>query len=569
MNKTRLNLTLFVLAIVLLSSCGGLNRMRNNADEVRYNVTPEVLETHGNEVEVTIEGTFPARYFHRRAIVEVTPVITWDGGEAVLSSITLQGENVRDNYQVIQFDGGSFTHTDRVPFNENMRISDLVVQINAELRNNEVEFDPRKIADGVIATSTLVVNEPRPVILDDRFQRIIPETKEAAIFYAINLANVRQSELRSQRMEEFRLYLEEMTADERAELRSLGINAYASPDGPINFNERLSEQRRQSSDRVFDNELSRVGVEKKDDFYNARALGEDWEGFRELMEQSDISERQLILRVLNMYTDPVVREREIRNLSAVFEEIADEILPRLRRSELVVNIDRIGYSDDELRSVYNQNPSELNEEELLYTATLFDDPSTQHQVYNTATRQFPSSFRAHNSKGVVLMKLDNVAAAKDAFQSAQQIENNDAVRNNLGAVALREGNIEQAEEYFASVASPANETNYNLAIVAIKKGDYGKASGHLGNMPVLNNALVKMLQNNNDDALRILNNIEQPGALAYYLRAVIGARRQDNSMVFDNLRTAVNRDEQLKEYARTDMEFGRYFEDNTFVSIVE
>lgn len=569
MNKTRLNLTLFVLAIVLLSSCGGLNRMRNNADEVRYNVTPEVLETHGNEVEVTIEGTFPARYFHRRAIVEVTPVITWDGGEAVLSSITLQGENVRDNYQVIQFDGGSFTHTDRVPFNENMRISDLVVQINAELRNNEVEFDPRKIADGVIATSTLVVNEPRPVILDDRFQRIIPETKEAAIFYAINLANVRQSELRSQRMEEFRLYLEEMTADERAELRSLGINAYASPDGPINFNERLSEQRRQSSDRVFDNELSRVGVEKKDDFYNARALGEDWEGFRELMEQSDISERQLILRVLNMYTDPVVREREIRNLSAVFEEIADEILPRLRRSELVVNIDRIGYSDDELRSVYNQNPSELNEEELLYTATLFDDPSTQHQVYNTATRQFPNSFRAHNSKGVVLMKLDNVAAAKDAFQSAQQIENNDAVRNNLGAVALREGNIEQAEEYFASVASPANETNYNLAIVAIKKGDYGKASGHLGNMPVLNNALVKMLQNNNDDALRILNNIEQPGALAYYLRAVIGARRQDNSMVFDNLRTAVNRDEQLKEYARTDMEFGRYFEDNTFVSIVE
>lgn len=568
MNKTRLNLTLFVLAVILLSSCGGLNRMRNNADDVRYNVTPEILEAHGGEVEVTIRGTFPERYFHRRAIVEVTPVITWDGGEATMSSITLQGENVRDNYQVINFGGGSFTHTDRVPFNEGMRISDLEVRLNAQLRNNESEFDPRKIADGVIATSTLVVNEPRPVIERDRFQRILPETKETAIFYVINRADVRQTELRSERLAEFRQYLDEVVADERVELRELGINAYASPDGPINFNERLSEQRRQSSDRVFDRELSRVGVEKRDDFYNARALGEDWEGFKELMEQSNIEDRQLILRVLNMYTDPVVREREIRNLSAVFEEIADEVLPRLRRSEMVVNIDRIGYSDDELMQLYNQDPSQLNEEEILYTATLYDDPNRQYQIYNRAAQQFPNSFRAHNSRGIALMELDNVSAAKDAFQRARQIEDNDAVRNNLGAVALREGNFEEAEEHFASVSSPGDETNYNLGILAIKRGDYSKASGHLGNMPVINNALVKMLQNNNDEALRILNNIQQPGPLAYYLRAVIGARRQDNSMVFDNLRTAVNRDDNLKEYARTDMEFGRYFQDSTFESIV-
>jgi tetratricopeptide (TPR) repeat protein len=568
MNKTRLNLTLFVLAVVLLSSCGGLNRMRNNADDIRYNVTPEILEAHGSQVEVTIRGTFPSRYFHRRAIVEITPVITWDGGEAQMSSITLQGENVRDNHQVINFDGGSFTHTGRVPFVEGMRISDLNVRLNAQLRNNESEFDPRKIADGTIATSTLVVNKPRPVIERDRFQRILPETKESAIFYIINRADVRQSELRSERMDEFRKYLEAAVADERVEVKNVGINAYASPDGPINFNERLSEQRRQSSDRVLNRELERVGVEKSNDFYNARALGEDWEGFKELMEQSNIADRQLILRVLNMYTDPAVREREIRNLSAVFEEIANEVLPRLRRSEMVINVDRIGYSDDELRQIYNQDPSRLNEEEILYTATLYDDLSTRYQVYNRASQRFPNSFRAHNSKGVVLMELDNVAAAKDAFRRAQQIDNNDVVKNNLGAVALREGNINEAEEYFASVASPSDETNYNLGIVAIKKGDYAKASGHFGNMPAVNNALAKMLQNNNDEALRILNNIQQPDALAYYLRAVIGARRQDNSMLFDNLRTAVSRNAQMKEYAKTDMEFGRYFQDNTFTSIV-
>lgn len=542
--------------------------MRNNADQVNYDVTPEVLEAHGGEVDVTIRGTFPSRYFHRNATMEITPVITYEGGETELSSITLQGENVRDNYEVIPQDGGSFTYSGSVPFTEDMRIADLVLRITAEMGNNEAEFDPRKVADGTIATSTLVVNDPDPVIVGDKFERIIPETKESAIFYVINRANVRQSELNSERLNEFREYLDNAVADERIELKSTGINAYASPDGPIDFNERLSEQRKESSDRVFDGELNRVGVERRGDFYNTRALGEDWEGFRELMEESNIEDKELILRVLSMYSDPVVREREIRNLSAVFTEIEDEVLPRLRRSEMTINVEKIGYSDAELRQIYNQDPSRLNLEEMLYTATLFEDLSTKYQIYDRASQRFPNCFRAHNSKGAVLLELDNVAAAKDAFLEAQELMNNDVIKNNLGAVALREGNIEEAEEYFASVSSPTSETNYNRGIVALKKGDYAAASGHFGNMAVVNNALVDMLQGNNDDALRILNNIEQPGAKTHYLKAIIGARRQDNNMVYDNLRTALDMDGGLKEYASTDMEFGRYFEDDTFTSIV-
>jgi tetratricopeptide (TPR) repeat protein len=568
MKKTRINLALFVLAIMVLSSCGGLNKMRRDAAEVRYNVTPEVLETHAGEVEVSIRGTYPARYFHRRAIVEVTPVITWDGGETALNSITLQGENVRDNHQVIRFDGGSFTYNDRVPFDENMRISDLVVRVNARRGNSEAEFDPYKIADGVIATSTLVANNPKPVKVGDEFARIVPETKESAIFYVINRADVRQSELRSDRMAEFREYLDQVTADERIELRKVEINAYASPDGPINFNENLAAQRRETSDRVLSNELRRVNIEKKDDYYTARALGEDWDGFRELMEQSNIADRQLILRVLSMYQDPVVREREIRNISAAFTEIETEILPRLRRSVMSINVERIGHSDNELRQIYSSNPTRLNEEEILYTATLYPDPNRKLEIYTRAAQQFPNSFRAHNSVGAVQVELNNISAAKQSFQRAQRISDNDVVKNNLGAIALLEGNIEQAEEYFASVASPSSETNYNLGIVAIKKGDYPKAAGHLGNMPEVNTALVKLLQRNNDDALRILNNIQQPDAMVYYLRAIVGARRQDSSMAFDNLRTAVSRDASLKELAKTDMEFGRYFQDATFTSIV-
>ncbi len=568
MKKTRFNLALFVLAIVLLSSCGGLNKMRNDATDVRYSVTPEVLETHAGEVDVTIRGTYPDRYFNRRAIVEVTPVLVYEGGETALSSITLQGENVRDNHQVINRSGGSFNYNDKVPFSESMRVSELEIRVNARMRNNEVDFDPLKVADGVIATSTLVVNDPKPVKVGDNFKRIIPETKESAIFYVINRADVRQSELRSDRMNEFREFLANAAEDERIDMKSVGINAYASPDGPIDFNERLSNQRKETSDRVLTSELRRVNVEKNDNFYNARALGEDWEGFRALMEESDISDKELILRVLSMYSDPEVREREIKNISAAYTQIADRILPQLRRSVMQINVEMIGYSDDELRQIYSSDYTQLNLEEILYTATLYPDLNRKLEIYTRASQQFPRCFRAFNSIGAVQVELGNIAAAKQAFQSAQRIADNDVIKNNLGAIALMEGNMEQAEELLSSVATPTNETNYNLGIIAIKKGEYAKASGHFGNMAEVNNALVKMLQKNDDDALRILNNIEQPDAMVYYLRAIIGARKQDNTMAFDNLRTAVSRDASLKEDAKTNMEFGRYFQDATFTSIV-
>lgn len=568
MKKTRLNLALLVLALIVLSSCGGLNKMRNDASNVRYAVTPEVLEAHAGEVEVTIRGTYPAKYFHKKAVVEVTPVFTWAGGEAALQSVTLQGESVSENHQVISNNGGSFSYTDKVLFEEGMRVSELVVRVNGRVGNNEANFDPIKIADGVIATSQLVVNDPKPLVVGDRFKRIVPETKESAIFYVINRADVRQSELRSDRMNEFREFLTTAAKDERIEMKSVGINAYASPDGPIDFNERLANQRKETSDRVLTGELRRVNVEKAENFYTTRALGEDWDGFKALMEESEINDKELILRVLSMYSDPVVREREIKNISAAYTEIADKILPQLRRSVMAINVDNIGYSDDEIREIVGSDIDKLNLEEILYAATLYDDLNKKLEIYTSAAQNFPKCFRAFNSIGAVQMKLGNVAAAKQAFQSAQNLMDNDVIKNNLGAVALMEGNLDQAEEYLTSVASPTAETNYNLGIIAVKKGDYAKAAGHFGNMAEVNTALVKMLQNNNDDALRILNNIEQPGALAYYLRAVIGARKQDSSMAFDNLRTAVGRDAALKELARTDMEFGRYFQDATFTSIV-
>ncbi len=574
MRRISQNAIILVLAVLLLSSCRGLNWMQRNADEVRYEVTPEVLEAHGGEVEANIKGTYPERYFHRNVTLELTPVINYEEGEKELSTLTLQGENVQDNYQVIDRDGDSFDYNDVVDFDEEMRVSDLELRITGRqsrwlLSDRTAEFDPKKLADGVIATSTLVVEKPKPVLALDQFRRIIDHTKESEIYYVINRWNVRQSELESDRVISFGQFLDEAAEDERINLDRAGIRAYASPDGPIDFNEDLSERRKETSNKVMSDKMEEANFEITENFYETRALGEDWEGFKEMVEESDIEDRELILRVLSMYSDPEVREEEIRNMAAVFEELAETILPKLRRAIMTVEYEEVGYSDDELMELFASDPGTLNLEELLYTATLYDDLNRQLEVYETAASNFPESQRAHNNVGYVQVKLENVQAAKRAFESAQNIEDDDIVRNNLGAVALLEGNIDEAEEYFRSVASPTSETNYNLGIISIIKGQYDDAEDYFGNAREVNTALAKLLNNKNDDALRILNQIDEPCAMTHYLKAIVGARTDDSDMLFDNLRTAVEMKGDLKELARTDMEFGNYFDDDTFISIVE
>ncbi len=568
MKRISQNLIVLGLAVFLLSSCGGLNRMQRNADQVRYDVTPEILEAHAGDVEAAIRGTYPDRYFHRNVILELTPVIRHAGGETELNTLTLQGENVTDNHQVISRDGGSFNYVDKVDFEEDMRVSELILRVTGHQGNRTREFDPVKLADGVIATSMLVVKDPKPVLALDRFQRVIPDTKQAEIFYLINRAEVRASEIGSDRIQGFGEFLKEASEDERIILDRAGIRAYASPDGPIDFNERLSEQRKETSNKVMTDKMKEAEFEIAENFYETMALGEDWEGFRKMVEESDIADRQLILRVLSMYTDPEVREQEIRNMTAVFEELAEKVLPKLRRAILAVDYERVGYCDDELQEIFASDPNRLNLEELLYTATLIDDYNRKLRVYQRAAQNFPNCNRAHNNVGYVQMKLNNVSAAKSSFQSAQRIKDDDIVKNNLGAVALMEGNIDQAEEYFRSVASPTSETNYNLGIVSIIKADYDAAESYFGNTCEVNTALAKMLNNKNDDALRILNCVEEPCAITHYLKAIVGARTNDTNLLFDNLRTAIEMKGELREDAKTNMEFGRYFEDETFLSIV-
>jgi tetratricopeptide (TPR) repeat protein len=571
MKKVNLNLLSILLAVFVLSSCGGLNKMKKDAPNVKYDVTPKVLEAHAGEVSVAVKGTYPEKYFDKKTILELTPVIKYEGGETALNSITVQGESVKDNNPVINLSGGSFSYADKTAFKEEMRVSELEVRIRGTRGSKTVDFDPVKLADGVIATSTLTVIKPKPVMMKDNFKRIIPNTKEAQILYLINRAEVRPAELRKEEVVALRDFIAEAVKDERIQLKEAGINAYASPDGPIDLNEKLSNNRKETANKVLADEIKKAKVEEAStpSFYNTKSLGEDWDGFKAMMEKSDVKDKELILRVLSMYSDPVVREKEIKNISAAYEEIAVKILPQLRRSVLAINYEQIGYSDEEILAIWTSGEDKLNLEELLYGATLTEDWDAKLAMYKKAAEKYPNCFRAHNNIGYVYMKMKNPADAKLAFEAAQKLGDNDVAKNNLGAVALVEGDLVKAEEYFTSVSKASDETNYNLGIISLIKGDYAKASNFFGNNCNVNSGLARLLNNQVDDAYRLLNCIEEPSAMAYYLKAVIGARKQDNTILFDNLRTAVGKDGSLKAYAKKDMEFAKYFQDSTFRSIVE
>lgn len=565
-------LALFTFAVLVLSSCGGLNKMQEMASDVSYTVTPELLEEHGDKVDVKIDVKYPAKYMNKNAILTATPVLIYEGGETAYEAKKLQGEAVEANNQVINSKtGGSLSYTGSVDFLEDMMVSDLVIRVSAELKGKSLDFEDYKIAEGVLATPKLVVVDPKPVMVGDKFQRIIPESYMADIHYLINRAEVRNKEIKAEDIAAMKEFIDKANADERLDLKGIELSAYASPDGELDLNEKLVERRQASAERYLSRELKKAEIEGADEegFLMSKMTAEDWEGFKELMEASDIQDKELILRVLSMYSDPVVREKEIKNISEAFEVIAEEILPELRRAKYTVNVDKIGFSDDEIKALWASNPDTLNMEEILYTATLFDDNETKLAVYEKAAANYPKCFRAINNVGYMNILLGDTDAAKTALDKAKELMDNDVVNNNLGCVALMTGDVSTAKELFTSSMGAGEEVNYNLGIVAVMEGDYDAAANYFGATAEINTALVKVLQDDFEGALATINKVESDCASKYYVKAVIAANQDKEELVFEMLKLAAEKSETLKARAKVDMEFAKYFQNDAFKAIVE
>lgn len=570
-NFKLVNLTFIAAAALVLSSCGGINKMKDSAKNINYTVTPSPLVMKSGKVDFTVESRFPTKYFNKKATLTVTPVLKYDGNEQKLEGKSFQGEGVEANNEVINYaEGGTKKMAGSTEYTEGMRKSELFVNLSAEFKGKTVEFGEYKIADGVIATAALVQIDPKPIMIPDKYQRIIPESYEANILYAIQTSDIRNSELKKDEVKELNSYITAASKNDRKELKGVKISAYASPDGPIELNEKLAEGRKNSAQGYMEKEIKKAKLQvDKDNFFSLLTTAEDWEGFKVLVQESTIKDKELILRVLQMYSDPQVREREIKNLSATYDELAKEILPKLRRSKLIANVDLVGHSDEEIATLFQNNKDSLVLEELLYGASLSDDLDTKAAYYQAAANKYPDCFRAKNNLGFVYIYKGDLANAKSSFEASQAIKDNEVAKNNLGVIALMEGDVNRAEELFTASMAAGKEASYNLGIVNIIKGNYEAAVNYFGNECTFNTALAKLLNGQTDAAVASINCIENPDAMDYYLKAIVGARNANDDLFFSNLRNAVGKDSSLKGFAQNDLEFYKYFSNDTFKQIVQ
>lgn len=563
---------ILILAAAFLASCSGLNKMKKDAGDIKYEVTPKVLEAHGGIVNVTIKGTFPEKYFNKKATLTVTPVLTYAGGETAFDKVqVLQGEKVQANNKVITYTGGEFTYTSAIPYKDAMKMSELVLRTTAAINTKSLDFEPVKLADGVIATSTLVEIHAQPIIMKDNYVRIVPESKMADINYVINQANIRPSETKAEDIKALRDYIATVSTDPNRQLKGTVVSSYASPDGKFDMNEKLSGKRGTSADKFIKDEFKKIEAAKTDGFFSSLTTPEDWEGFKTEVENSTIQDKDLILRVLSMYSDPDQREKEIKNMSAAYEALKTDILPKLRRSKMIVNVDNIGRTDDQILAQMRSDAKVLSLEEMLRAGALATDPNEKLAFYQATAENFPKCIRAHNNVGATYLSLGKADEALAALEKAKAIQNNDVVKNNEGFAYLLKGDMAKAEELFNSMTAATPESKWGLGVIAITKGEYDKAVNNFGSEPCFNLALAQVLKGDVSKAKATLDSMKEMCKCGKpsYLKGIVGARLDDKTYMLNGLKEAVGFKADWKAYAKTDLEFAKYFADDAFKAVVQ
>lgn len=547
---------LFVLSaasVLLMSSCSKLGAL--SADN--FTVIPNPLETQAGEVPATINGTFPEKYMKKKAVVTVIPELRYaDGQVAKGQSATFQGEKVQGNDQTISYKvGGNYTMKTSFNYVPDMQKSEMYLTFDARIGNKQCNVPAVKVANGVIATSELykkTLASEDGVIAPDAYQRINAQKQEANIKFLINQANIRKSELKNNSVTEFVKMLKTINADRKGyNLKNVEVQAYASPDGGVSFNDKLANNRQNQSEKYLKNTFKQNKVSTDID---AHYTAQDWEGFQQLVAASNIQDKDVILRVLSMYKDPQEREQQIRNMSAGFRELADGILPELRRSRLIINYETIGRSDEEIDQQYSADPKQLSNDELLYAATLDKTPAQQEAIYKTTTEVYPNDYRAYNNlAALALAKGDTSAAQKYADKAASLGSDTPEAQANKGLLSLINGKVQDAERAISKSASSEN-VKAALGALNIAKGNYAQAEKDFGNTNSNTAALAQLLNKNYAAADKTLSNVKNANAMTDYLHAIVAARTGNKTAAASYLNDALKKDPSLKQYADNDLE---------------
>ncbi|MBQ6800769.1 MAG: hypothetical protein IJP08_06650 [Bacteroidaceae bacterium] len=567
----KLYMPLLVAMVAVLTSCGSkLGELSSDY----FTTNPQVLEAVGGKVPVTINGKFPEKYFSKKAVVTVTPVLKWDGGQAVGTPATFQGEKVEGNNQTIAYKaGGSYTMKTTFDYVPEMAKSELYLQFTAKDGKKEVEIPAVKIADGVLSTGEILTNAKYTVAAStpsqstDKFQRIIKQAKEANIMFLIQQANVRANQLKTDEMNALNEQMGNIVADTKGlALTNVEVTAYASPDGELGLNETLAGNRESNATKYIKRQMKKQKMEGNVD---TKYTAEDWDGFKTLVEKSNIQDKEVILRVLSMYNDPEKREAEIKNLSSVYATLADEILPQLRRARLTLNYEVIGRSDDEILNTYSTSPKDLSVEEMLYAATLVKSEADKKAVYEKTTSIYPNDYRAFNNLADIAYKNGDIAKATSYLQKAANLNAAAAeVNNNLGLIALINGDKAKAESYL-SKSTGASKLNEAMGNLYVAQGQYDRAVSSFADAKTNSAAVAQIMAKDYNKAKNTLNAIANPDAYTSYLKAIVGARTNNASMVISNLADAVKKDNTMAQKALKDVEFSKYVTSSDFLNILK
>lgn len=551
--KKRNYLLLSAASVLFMASCSKMGPL--SADN--FTVTPNPLESQGGKVAATVNGTFPEKYMKKKAVVTVTPELRYANGQVAKGqSATFQGEKVMGNDQTISYKvGGRYTMKTSFDYVPEMQKSDMYLTFDARKGKKVYNVPAVKVADGVIATSELyrrTLASENGVIAPDTFQRVNAKKQEANIKFLINQANIRKSELKNNSVKEFIEMLKKINADrEGLNIQNVEIQAYASPEGGVKFNDKLAGQRKDQSEKYVKKTLKQTKV---DAALDAHYTAQDWEGFQKLVAASNLQDKDVILRVLSMYEEPQEREQQIRNMSAGFQELANGILPELRRSRLIINYETIGRSDEQIKEQYKNDASKLSADELLYSATLDETPAKQEEIYKKTVEAYPNDYRAYNNlAALALAKGDKEAAQQYAAKAAQLGSDTPEAQANLGLISLINGNVQDAER---AISKGANSENVKAALGAlnIAKGNYAQAESDFGNTASNTAALAQILNKNYAAAAKTLDKVENPNAMTDYLHAIAAARRGNKFAAASYLKEALQKDASLKEYADNDLE---------------
>ena len=545
-------LTLTACSMLALSSCS--NKMVLTADN--FEVVPNPLETQTGMVPSTINGSFPEKFMKKKTVVTVIPELRYAGQATQGQSATFQGEKVLGNNQTISYRlGGRYTMRSTVPYNDDMQKSELWMTFKAYKGKKEIQIPAVKVADGVIATSELY---KKTLLSDggcqavDSFQRVKAQKQEANIKFLVNQANLRKSELKNNSVTEFVEMLKKINADrEGFNLSNVEVQAYASPEGGFKFNDKLAGKRQNVSEKYVKDQLKKTKMNANID---AHYTAQDWDGFQRLVQASNLQDKDVILRVLSMYKDPEEREQQIRNMSAAFRELADGILPELRRSRLIINYETIGRSDDQIKEQYNADAAKLSADELLYFASLQDTQADQEKVYKKTAELYDKDYRAYNNLATIALSKGDKAAAASYLAKALALDANSAESNaNKGLMSLAAGNMAEAEAAIAKGAT-SETTAYAQGVLSLAKGNYAQAQQLFGDKKTNSAALAQLLAKDYDAASKTLDKVENADAITDYLHAIVAARRGNKFAATSYLKEALKKDPSLKAYADNDLE---------------